>query len=253
MRSFQGHVLKLTINSTRLHLKFDRFTFQNDTLCFVELGSEQQASEAIQKLTGVELLNKELAAKPLKQDFVWSNVSGYQPLVGRSRYFEDEGTGARDAVKPILEGRRYLLSVETPGWGAGNKSLRGGNETAMKVIEKYIGPYGIECVGALSPFYGDKKENPRLLTFLDFKTKEGATDAAKALHETEIEGRLTWLKVSELSPWRAYQIGKLDKTLLAELQEQGVAPQEVYQDKFTTPLPEKSARERQPRSRQAKV
>lgn len=203
----------------------------------MELGSEDQASEAVKHLNGSEFLNQTIIARPMKADFVWGPQSDVA-----SRYFYEEGTGPQDAVRPLLEGRRRMLSVQTPGWGSQAMTISERNKVAVNIVEQYFGKYGIEIVGGIHPFYGDKKQNPRLLCFLDFKTKQGADQATAELHDTVIEGRKTWVQISEPAPWRAHQIGKVDKAVLAELQEKGLAPQETYDDKFNTPTAEKSAK-----------
>ncbi|KAF1849648.1 uncharacterized protein K460DRAFT_298271 [Cucurbitaria berberidis CBS 394.84] len=219
----------------RIQLRLDRFTFQNDTMCFVELGSENQVSEAVQTLNGSVFLNKKVVVRPAKEDFTFGHQRNLTNMVGGSRYFYQEGTSAYEAGRPLIEGRRMMLCVQTPGWGAKDMVVSTRNKNAMSIIDQYFGKYGIETLGALHNFYGDKKENPRLLCFLDFKTKEGADQAVAELHDTEIEGRRTWLKISEPAPWRAHQIGKVDEALLTELQEKGLAPRETYNDKFLTP------------------
>jgi hypothetical protein len=91
-----------------------------------------------------------------------------------------------------------------------------------------MGDYGIEAVGGFQPFHGDKQPLPRFLCLIDFKTTSGADQAVQALHESEIEGRTVWLKNCVLAPWRAYQIGKVDPSVLAVLQEKKIAPMETF-------------------------
>jgi hypothetical protein len=136
-----------------------------------------------------------------------------------------------------------VLSVETPGWNGQKGSKRSVNAIAREVIKKHIGPFGIEAIGGLSPFYGDLKREPQFLTHIDFESREGAQQAAKAIHDTEIEGRRTLLEACKLAPWRADRIGKVDKDVLAQLRESGIASQEPYTDKFSgKPKPTKASR-----------
>ncbi|CAO2658501.1 Nn.00g062240.m01.CDS01 [Neocucurbitaria sp. VM-36] len=182
-------------------------------------------------------LNHTITARPLSKAFVWNRQVDPTTLpYSGSRYFYEEGSGPSDALRPLFEGRRMMLSVQTPGWGAQDVNLSTRNKTAMAIIDQYLSKYDIESVGGLHPFYGDKKGNPRLLCFIDFKTKAGADQAVAEVHDTEIEGRRTWIQPSAPAPWRAHQIGKVDKALLAELQEKGLASRETYNDKFITPI-----------------
>lgn len=222
----------------------DRFTFQNDTMCFVELGSEEQVTEAVQSLNDSAFQTKTIIAKPLRKDFIWGPASAQTDASSGLRYFYDDGNNAHEAVKPLIEGRRMMLSVQTPGWGAQDIKVGPRNKVAEEIINQYFGKFGIEAIGGLRPFYGDKKENPRLLCFLDFKTRKGADQAVAAYHDTEIEGRRTWLKPSDPAPWRAHQIGKVDKALLAELQDKGLLPRETYEDKFVNPVTEKRPKQK---------
>lgn len=84
----------------------------------------------------------------------------------------------------------------------------------------------------MAPFYGDLKKKPQFLCFIDFETKGGADQAAEAFDNKEIEGRKVRLQPCKLAPRRAHQIGKVDKALLIQLQEKGLASTEPYEDKF---------------------
>lgn len=190
----------------------------------------------MKELQGYADLQKKTRVLPLGADFTW-NLEGKQRGNARnpygSRYFQEEVNTAREALRPLVEGRRYMLSVQTPGWTTDKVSVQMNN--AYRIIQQTFDKYGVETIGALSPFFGDKKAKPRLLCFLDFTTKDGAENAARDHHDTEIEGRLTWLQPSGPVSWRAYQIGKVDQELLADLQEKGVLPKEVREDKFVNP------------------
>ncbi|KAH7371504.1 hypothetical protein BKA66DRAFT_423885 [Pyrenochaeta sp. MPI-SDFR-AT-0127] len=220
----------------RIQIRMDRFTFHNEAMCFVELGSEKQAAEAVQQLNGSEFQAKSIVARPMKEDFTWGPRIDVSKGYSARRHFYDDGVSSRDAAMPLVEGRRMMLSVQTPGWGTADLNVSGRNKVVLDIIDQYFGKYGIEALGGLHPFYGDKKANPRLLCFIDFKTKQGADLAVAETHDTQIEGRKTWLQLSNPSPWRAHQIGKVDKALLVELQEKGLLPQETYEDKFSQRL-----------------
>jgi RNA recognition motif-containing protein len=220
----------LTFHSTNLQLRLDRFSFQNDKRCFIEFASEEQAQKAIDTLHGAEFMDNKLVVLPLKEDFVWGDVRD-QDSGRNSRYFYDQDANASEALKPLLEGRRMLFSVQPPGWLDASSSV-GHNKFAKQVIEENFGKYGVEAIGGLQPFHGDMKPQPRMLCFIDFTTKRGADQAVEAVHDTDIHGRRVWLQQSILAPWRAHQIGKVDQELLAQLQEQGLAPKTLYEDNF---------------------
>ncbi|KAF1940970.1 hypothetical protein EJ02DRAFT_503840 [Clathrospora elynae] len=227
-------------NIKRIQMRVDRFTFQNSTMCFVELGSEEEVAEAIRRLHDVEVQGQKIVVKPLKADFRWGSIAEHKKTPYGTSYFYDEGANARNAIRPLVEGRRMMLSVKTPGWTVDPVNVQSKN--AIRIIDQYFGKYEIESLGAIHPFYGDKQENPRLLCFLDFKTKEGADNAVRDLHDTDIEGRRTWLQPCHPAPWRTHQIGKVDPELLAELQEKGVLPKDTYEDKFVNPLPKEGTK-----------
>ncbi|KAF2127385.1 hypothetical protein P153DRAFT_295453 [Dothidotthia symphoricarpi CBS 119687] len=228
----EAFLQKAGVDIKRMQLRLDRFTFHNDTICFVELANEKQAQDAANRLNGKILLEKSVTVStPLKDGFVWKQ--GWQPdsETSGSRYFLHEDDAApHEAIKPLLEGRRVMFSVMTPGWGDGITSTR--QKASREILHKHLDKYGIEAISGLSPFLGDKRPSPRLLCFIDFETKEGATSAMEALHETEIEGRKVWIKPSEIAPWRAHHFGKVNQSVLATLQEKGLAPQELNEDLF---------------------
>jgi RNA recognition motif-containing protein len=223
-----GVFLSLIVYSTNSQLRLDRFTFFNDKRFFVEFASEEQAQMALETLDGVEFMDKKLSVKPLKKDFVWGRVT--HPDSGRSSRFFYEHDAA-EGLKPLLEGRRMIFSVQPPGWLEDDSSVRH-NKFALEVIEEYLGKYGVEAIGGMSPFFGDMKPHPRMLCLLDFTTTRGAEQAVEAIHETEIHGRKVWLQSSVASSWRAHQIGKVAPALLAELQEKGNASTTPYEDNF---------------------
>jgi RNA recognition motif-containing protein len=218
-------------------MRLDRFTFHNDSMCFVELGSEEEAAKAIEQLDKMDLQGKKIVVLPLKADFQWGplNNGNKGPSPYGSHYFYDERNGAEEALRPLGEGRRILLHVQTPGWTSdvvGNQS-----RDAIQIIQETFDQYGIEKIGKISPFYGDKQKAPRLLCFMDFKTKEGTDEAIQKHHDTEIKGRLTWLTRSSPVSWRTHQFAKVVPQLVAQLQEQGILSKEPRPDKFANPLP----------------
>lgn len=217
-------------------MRVDRFTFQNDTMCFVELGSSEEVQRAIKKLNQAKLQNKSIVVQPLKEDFHWGHLKTSKNSPYGSRYFNDEGDAAQEALRPLAEGRRMILSVKTPGWSP-NAKISEARQNAMEIIEENFGEYGIESLSDMSVFFGDKKENPRLLGWIDFKTKEGAEQAAAEKHNTEINGCLVWLRASSPSKWRVQQYSKSAPQLVQEMQEKGTVSNEMYEDKFVTPLP----------------
>lgn len=200
-------------------------------MCFVELGDEKQARKATEILSHKRLLDEKIFVKtPLNHGFYWTQGSKPDAGTSGSRYLPQDEESPALAVKPLLEGRRVMLSVQTPGWGDGATSTR--IKSSREVMQNHLGRYGIEAISGISPFHGDKTPNPRLLCFLDFETKEGADAAIEAFHDKEIEGRKVWLQISKTAPWRANQMGKVQKEVLVALQEKGIVGQEVYEDKF---------------------
>ncbi|KAI4919477.1 hypothetical protein J4E90_001612 [Alternaria incomplexa] len=223
-------------------MRLDRYSFQNDTRCFAELGSEAEAAKVIAELNDTEIQRKKLIVRPLKEDFVWGPVQEKQDHKYATRYFFDEGPAAAlEAVRPLLEGRRLMVRVQTPGWTS-NASIARQKQNALRILEEQFAKHGtIERFSDFAPFYGDKKKEPRILCFIDFATKEGADKAIENIHDTQIEGRLTWLMRSETNQYRSHQIGKVAPEALKQLQERGVAPkdEELHEDKFVNPLPKK--------------
>ncbi|KAF2833446.1 hypothetical protein CC86DRAFT_461812 [Ophiobolus disseminans] len=215
------------LDITHMQLRLDRFTFHNSSMCCIELASEEQAQRATGELDNIELLRRKIRVKPLREDFVWGSTAEQ----AHSRYFDEHEISPSEALRPLLEGRRMLFSVQPPGWGEPNSSVDH-NKIAKQVLVDHLEKFGIETTGALQPFYGDLKQTPRMLCFLDFKTKGGADQAVQAIHETDIQGRKVWLQQAVLAPWRAWQIGRVDQAVLAELQEKGLASKEPYEDKF---------------------
>lgn len=220
-------------------MRVDAFTFHNDSRCFVELGSPEEARKAIEQLHETEIHQKKMTVLPLKDDFEWGPKKSAKEPPFESRYFYDEGNAAQEAIQPLIEGRRTMLSVQTPGWSPGS-TMGTAKHNALDIIAQNFGQYGIERVGDISVFYGDKKANPRMLCLIDFKTKEGVEQAIKEKHETQINDRLVWLQRSEPSPWRVQQFWKSVPQAIEDLQEKGVLSKEMHEDRFVNPLPKKT-------------
>ncbi|EAT87282.2 hypothetical protein SNOG_04891 [Parastagonospora nodorum SN15] len=208
--------------------RLDRFTFQNDTRCFIELATEEQAQKAIEALNGIEFMHKSIVVAPMKDGFVWAK----KPESSHDSYFFDVNeVSPSEALKPLLEERRLMFSVQPPGWGP-KIGGSGHNDIARHHMERHLGQFGITCFSKLAPFYGDLKQRPRMLCFIDFETKSGADQAVRAFDDKEMEGCKVRLQPCKLAPWRAHQVGKVDKALLSQLQEKGLASTEPYEDKF---------------------
>ncbi|KAH5180370.1 hypothetical protein HBH76_172940 [Parastagonospora nodorum] len=208
--------------------RLDRFTFQNDTRCFIELATEEQAQKAIEALNGIEFMHKSIVVAPMKDSFVWAK----KPESSHDSYFFDVNeVSPSEALKPLLEERRLMFSVQPPGWGP-KIGGSGHNDIARHHMERHLGQFGITCFSKLAPFYGDLKQRPRMLCFIDFETKSGADQAVRAFDDKEMEGCKVRLQPCKLAPWRAHQVGKVDKALLSQLQEKGLASTEPYEDKF---------------------
>ncbi|KAJ6273551.1 benzoate 4-monooxygenase cytochrome p450 [Bipolaris maydis] len=235
-----GPMLQFRARSKKLQMRVDRFTFHNDTMCFVELGSPEEVQRAIKKLDQAKLQNKSIVVQPLKADFQWGHLKTSKNSPYVSRFFNDEGDAAQEALRPLAEGRRMMLSVKTPGWSP-NAKVSEARNNAAKIIEENFGKYGVESLSDMAVFFGDKKQNPRLLGWIDFKTKEGAEQAAAEKHNTEINGRLVWLQAANPSKWRVEQYSKSAPQLVQEMQEKGTVSKEMDEDKFVTPLPKKQS------------
>lgn len=144
----------------------------------------------------------------------------------------DEGNAAQEAARPLFEGRRKMLSVQTPGWCGEDTPAFLCISNALVIMERYFGKYGVEAISdpTLSHYpHKAKGSHPHLLCLMDFKTKEGADNAFEELNDTKIEARRILLDVPVPSPWIAHQIGKVSPTVLAQLQEKGLAPRETYE------------------------
>ncbi|KAF9693674.1 hypothetical protein EKO04_008418 [Ascochyta lentis] len=208
----------------RIQLRVDRFTFFSDSSCFIELRSEEQAQKAMQTLNGQQLHGTSLVVRPIKESFYWDQ--GFKK--DARFFFHDERTPSQ-AIQPLLEGRRYALQVENPGWMSQEGSGKSANTTRREIIEKYFKPFGVEVIGALNPIWRHQKKDHSFLAHIDFASKEGAEQAVEALNDTEIEGKRVYLQLSTVNPSRAKQIGAVDQGVLAQLQESGFIDQSSAQ------------------------
>lgn len=221
-------------------MQIDRFTFYNNSTVFAELGSEEEAKRLVQKWNNGASLSEKIRVRPIKRDFFWGETdkaNNKTPYI--SRYFTPQGNAARDALRALDEGRRRMLSVQTPGWSP-NTTVRAARENNLRIIEKLFSKYAVECISGLSPFYGGKQQKPRMLCSVDFKTKEDAENATRDIHDTVVEGQTTWLQPVEPAAWRTHQYAKFAPEYVAELQEKGVLTKETYENKFTNPVPKKN-------------
>lgn len=205
-------------------MTMDRFTFRNDCFAAVELGEEQQAREAVRKFHESEFMGGPIYVSPLRQDFKWHDDNKFY-LLDRRVYWNDAGISK--AVQPIINRRRVHLSVKTPGWGDLKTPISERSATTREILKRTLSQFGLESISRISVNWGDKKSEPRYLCLLDFETKDGAENAISALHDTVIDDRKVWLTPSELAPWVAYQLGRVNKEILSKLQEMELAPKET--------------------------
>ncbi|KZM22014.1 uncharacterized protein EKO05_0007289 [Ascochyta rabiei] len=204
------------VDVKRIQFRVDRFTFFSDSSCFIELGSKEQVQKATEALNGQQLHGTSLVVRPIKEDFYWDQ--GFKK--DNRFFFHDEQTPSQ-AIQPLLQGRRYALQVENPGWINQQGSSKSANTTRREIVEKYFGPFGVEVIGALNPIWRHQKKEYPFLAHIDFASKEGAEQAAEALNDTEIEGKRVYLQRCTVNSSRAKQIGNVDQGVLAQLQESG--------------------------------
>lgn len=175
--------------------------------------------KVIQALDRQKFHGRTLKATPLSSEFYWD--SGFK---SDQRFFYYDATTPSQAIQGLLEGRRYGLWVENPGW-APKEQGKSINATRRDIISKIFEPFNVEAYGAMNPAWKkDKRGDNTFLTHIEFSTKEDAQRAVNALNGTIIEGRRVELKEHIVSPKRAEQIGRVDKGVLAQLQEAGFLP-----------------------------
>jgi hypothetical protein len=159
-----------------------------------------------------------LKVSPLADTFFWN--SGFKK---DQRYFFYDTTTPSQAIQGLLEGRRYAMFVENPGWALKkdeDKSLRSQRqEIAYKALE----PFNVEAFGGFAPARKiDRRGDMTFLTHIDFATKEDAQRAVEALNDTIVEGRRVQLRAQTINARRAGQFGKVDKGVVAQLKEAGL-------------------------------
>lgn len=217
---------KSGLQITKSQLRFDRFTFYNDTFFFAELANSKQASDAVSKLHRSTVLGEApIILRPLDPNFSWKNVQN--PF---DRYAYDEGANVAKAVLPIKEGRRVQLRVRTPGWepqfDTKPEHLQKERKAyGQELVRKSFERFGIEAMGLIASNDGRMLPEPKFYCQIDFKTKEGADDAIRTMHNTKLEGLLIWVTKTELNEVRSRQIGRVNMGVLEEMQGLGLAPE----------------------------
>ncbi|KAF1967613.1 hypothetical protein BU23DRAFT_559260 [Bimuria novae-zelandiae CBS 107.79] len=206
-------------NVVDIFVKLDRFRYQGTTYASVELADEEQAKRAIEMLQGNEALGNAVNLTAMPPDSDWQlhrTDRAYHYLV------RDDEAGTRTAVLPLLEGRRIRISIKGPMWGSGPLGQR--RATSLKVIERTYDQFGIESISLITPWMSKGYKTVQYLCHIDFTTAEGADEAIRATHKTLIDKTVIWAGKAVVGPIKASQIGSVNKNLLAELQEKGLAP-----------------------------
>ncbi|KAL5120167.1 hypothetical protein ACEQ8H_001993 [Pleosporales sp. CAS-2024a] len=219
-----------------MQISLDRFTFYNDKTCYVEFACREDAERAVERLHNKVLLDGMILVERLWRPFVWGRGSEIT-----KQYFSLKRTSPSEALRPLLEGRRMRLSVHTPLWADRPNRDKGKNPEARRVIRFQLRHFGIEAISNLNNFYNDKTSKRREVCSIDFKTKEGADAARQAFHGQEMEGRKVWLEPAFMSSWSGYQVAKIDRGLLDELQERGLI-RDVPHETAYVHSPEKARR-----------
>ncbi|KAF2441582.1 hypothetical protein P171DRAFT_434238 [Karstenula rhodostoma CBS 690.94] len=213
-----------------VHMNVDRFRYEGDTYASVELANEQQVQKAINELNGNKSMGNEVYIRALNPEFDWDN---FLPSTRKYPFFvREDKSGIKQAVMPLFEGRRVRISVKSPSWGNKGDTPAQRRDTDLKVLERAFDQFGIESISRLAPQFGETTFHPKFYCHIDFTTKQGADEAIQTMHDKEFEGVLVWAKPTQVDAAKAYQIGRLDKGLLAELQEKGLAPpdSEIHED-----------------------
>jgi hypothetical protein len=211
-------------------MNMDRFRFEGDTYASVELTDEQQVQKAIQELSGNESIGNKVYLRALNPEFDWDN---FHTAVRKYSYFvRADESGTKQATQPLIEGRRVRISTKSPAWGSKGDSPAQRREAGMKVLERTFDRFGIESISKITPQFGERTFHPKFFCHIDFTTKQGADEAIGAMNDVEVEGVLVWAKPSEVDAVKAFHIGRMNKGLLAELQEKGLAPldSEIHED-----------------------
>lgn len=204
--------------SKKFQFRVERFTFQSDTSAFIELGSKEQVQKAIRALNSQQFNGRTLKVTQLSDTFYWD--SGFKK---DQRFFFYDATTPSQAIQGLLEGRRYRLYVENPGWIAKKDEGKSINAKRREIINKAFEPFNVETLGALNPVWkSDRRGDKTFMTHIEFATKEDAQRAVDALNDTIIEGKRVELRPHTIIAKRAEQIGRVDKSVLAQLQENGL-------------------------------
>ncbi|KAF3033777.1 hypothetical protein E8E11_001666 [Didymella keratinophila] len=205
----------------RLQCRIDRFTFQNSTSVFVQLRSEEQVQKAVKALDGLKMGKgpRPLRVSPLADTFTWQIENRM-----KQRFFLHDATAASEAIQPLLEGRRYTIFVENPGWTFNRVPDKSINTRRQQILDEALEPFNVEALGGINPVWKtDRRAGMTFVAFVDFATKEDAQRAVDVLNNSIVEGKRMELRPStSVNPQRAKQIGKVDKGVLAQLQEAGL-------------------------------
>ncbi|KAJ8116833.1 hypothetical protein OPT61_g1826 [Boeremia exigua] len=206
------------LNIKRMQFRIDRFTFRCDTSTFVELESAEQAQKAVKVLNGHKFGNATLAVRPISETFYWN--TGFKP---ENHFFHYDANTPSQAIQGLLDGRRYRLYVENPGWTTIKTKGDSANVMRREMIKQHFGPFGIETIGSLKPAWKQDRNNDNtFLTFIEFTSKDGAERAVEALNGQVVEGKKVYLKPQTIVQPLAEQMEKVDKSLVAKLQEHGI-------------------------------
>jgi RNA recognition motif-containing protein len=223
----------LTCYSKKSQFRFDRFTFYNDGFYFAELANEEQAKRAVQKLEQSTTFKEERPtfARILSPEFAWKAESNHL-----NRWIYDDGSAVAEAVRPLKEGRRIQLRVRTPAWQPQfdtkpKNLMRARMNYGRELVAKAFDKFGVEAIGVPAANDGRMLPDPKFFCHIDFKTKEGAEEAVRTMHETKLEELLIWVVKSELNEVRSRQIGRVNMGVLKELQELGLAPEVDWEKK----------------------
>lgn len=210
------------MHSKKLQFRVDRFTFQCDTAAFIELGSQEQVQKAIKSLDGTTFNGRTLRVSQVADTFYWD--SGFKKE--HRFFFYDAATSTR-AIQGLLDGRRYVLYVENPGWvhPIDGKSIAA---SRRDIVETAFQPFNVEVFGSMNSVWKvDKRSSSTFLTYIDFATKQDALRAVDALNGTIIKGKRVELRPYTIVEKRAEQMGKVDRGVLAKLQDAGLLPTKI--------------------------
>ncbi|KAF2690631.1 hypothetical protein K458DRAFT_382194 [Lentithecium fluviatile CBS 122367] len=215
-----------------IEMRMSRFNFYNDRFAFVELANEEQARKAAELLNEKELLGEQVIVKQLHPEYVWGSDK-YQGKYEQKLIMDD--AGITTALQPIIDNRRLVFKVTPPAWADLAAKILDRNAANLEVVKSTLEPFDVESIGQVSPNWGDKGSAPRYLCFVDFKTKEAADEAIRTLSGTMVQGREISLEPHEMPPWKAFQLGKVDKEKLKLLQEKGLAPapDQIDEERFS--------------------